>query len=597
LVNAARTGRPSRYRPGRKRRVNTALLTVLAAVIAATVLVALGARAVAVHATCNGAPAQVRIAVSGEIEPVITRLSAYFNRQHRQVDGHCAVVSVHVEPASSVAVDLAKVSAGHESAPADAWIPDSQDWVEIARSTPAAEKFVQPTGIVVAQSPLVIAMPRPVAARTPAFGSSVGWGFLLPSIAGGPASSLHLDVQFPDPTQSSPGLAGLIQLKRMVGYGHAGRGALATFALSAQVVPPTSGNGSLPSLDSFALSANAPSGNQPGQAKAETPVTVTSEQAVAQFDRAHPSLPLAVRYPAEGTYLLSFPYVITTSDRLTRDAARAFGTVLRSAYATAYVRYVGYRTGTGAAPAWPASDGLSSAEPHLLPQPGPGRTLSALHAWHVLGLGSRFLALNDVSGSMNVKVSPGGPTLEQVLGSTSAAGMTRFPDSTQMGLWVFADHLQGDLPYKQLVPIGPLPAQVGVVTRRQAIQQLAASGRALPHVPAALYGTLLAAYKQMVATYQPQYVNDIIVLTAGIENATGDISAETLIRDLKAIAVPGRPIQILIIVLGRPGTYSQLQQIVKITNGKVWPITSAAQVPQIFYRAFGRRICQPHCPG
>jgi hypothetical protein len=595
LVNAARTGRPSRYRPGRKRRVNTALLTVLAAVLAATVLVALGARAVAVHATCNGAPAQVRIAVSGEIEPVISRLSAYFNRQHRQVDGHCAQVSVRAEPASSVAVDLAKVSAGHDTAPADAWVPDSPDWVEIARSTPAAEKFVQPTGIVIAQSPLVIAMPRPVAARTPAFGSSVGWSFLLPSVAGGPASSLHLDVQFPDPTQSAPGLAGLIELKRMVGYGRAARSALATFALNAQVVPAGSG-GSLPSLDSFALSTSAPANAPAGEAKAETPVTVTSEQAVAQFDRAHPTQPLAVRYPAEGTYLLSFPYLITTSNRQTQDAAREFGKVLQSAYATAYVHYEGYRTGTGTAPAWPASYGLSGAGPHLLPQPGPGRTLSALHAWHVLGLGSRFLAVNDVSAAMNVKVSPGGPSLEQVLGSTSAAGMTRFPDSTQMGLWVFADRLQGELPYKQLVPIGPLPAQVGVVTRRQAIQQLAASGKALPHVPAALYGTLLAAYKQMVATYQPQYVNDIIVLTAGIENAPGDISAATLIKDLKAAVTPSRPVEILIIVLGRPGTYSQLQQIVKVTNGKVYPITSAAQVPQIFYRAFGRRICQPHCP-
>jgi len=595
-VNAARTGKPGRYRPGRKRRVNTALLTVLAAVVAATVLVALGAKAVAVHATCNGAPAQVRIAVSGEIEPVIARLSTYFNRQHHQVDGHCAQVSVRTEAASSVALELAKVSPGHDTAPAGAWIPDSQDWLQIARSTPAAAKFVQLTGLVVAQSPLVIAMPRPVAARTPAFGTSVGWSFLLPSVAGGPASSLHLDVQFPDPTRTSPGLAGLIELKRMVGYGRAARSALATFALNAQVVPPASGGGSLPSLDSFALSASAPAGNSPGAAKAQTPVTVTSEQAVAQFDRAHPGQPLAVRYPAEGTYLLSFPYAITTANRETQDAARAFGAVLRSAYATAYLHYEGYRTGTGAAPAWPAADGLSSAEPRLLPQPGPNRTLSALHAWHVLGLGSRFLAVNDVSGAMNVKVSPGGPSLEQMLGSTSAAGMARFPDSTQMGLWVFADHLQGDLPYKQLVPIGPLPAQVGVVTRRQAIQQLAASGRALPHVPAALYSTLLAAYKQMVATYRPQYVNDIIALTAGIENAPGDISAATLVKDLKAAAVPSRPVEILIIVLGHPGTYSQLQQIVKVTNGKVWPITSAAEVPQIFYRAFGRRICQPHCP-
>jgi Bacterial extracellular solute-binding protein len=599
-VTTGRTGTPGRYRPGRKRRVNTALFTVLAAAIAATLLVVLGARALSAHATCNGQPAQVRIAVSGEIEPVIAHVGAYFNRQHRQVDGHCAEVTVSAAPAASVAAQLARVAPGRIKAPADAWIPDSQDWVEIARATPAAAKFVQPTGLIVAQSPLIITMPRPAAARTPAFGTSVGWNFLLPSAAGGPVGSAGLDVQFPDPTQSAAGLAGLIQLKRMVGYGRAARGALATFALNVQVVPPAPGNGSLPSLDTFALPAGArppPTKTPPsGAASTAAPVTITSEQAVVQFDRAHPTQPLAVRYPAEGTYQLSFPYVITTANRLTLAAAKAFGSTLTSAYATAYVHYEGFRSGTGAASAWPGWYGLARIEPHLLPQPGPGRTLSALHAWRVLGLGSRFLALNDVSGAMNVRVSPGGPTLERVLGSTSAAGMTRFPDSTQMGLWVFASHLQGDLPYRQLVPMGPLPGQVGVVTRRQAIQALAASGRALPHVPAALYGTLLAAYKQMAASYQPQYVNDIIVLTAGVENARGDISANKLIGDLKAMASPKRPVEILIIVLGHPGTFNQLQRIVHVTNGKVWPITSAAEVPQIFYRAFGRRICQPHCP-
>jgi hypothetical protein len=45
-----------------------------------------------------------------------------------------------------------------------------------------------------------------------------------------------------------------------------------------------------------------------------------------------------------------------------------------------------------------------------------------------------------------------------------------------------------------------------------------------------------------------------------------------------------------------PKDLGDLQQIARATNGKVWPVTSAAQVPQIFYRAFGRRICQPHCP-
>ena len=575
----------------------------LSAVIAASLLVALGARALMVRATCNGQPATVHLVASGEIQPVIMHLSTYFNRQHHQVDGHCAEVTVNTAPAASVAAELARVPSGHAQAPGDAWIPDSQDWVEIARATPAAAKSVQLTGITVAESPLVIAMPRPAAARTPAFGTAVGWSFLLPGAAGGPGVSPGLDVQFPDPTQSAAGLSGLIQLKRMVGYGREARGALATFALNVQVVPPAPADGSQPSLAAFAQPTAARSTTQaqapPAAAdavNAAAPVTITSEQAVVRFDRAHPTQPLAVRYPADGTYQLSFPYVITARNRLATAAAKAFGTVLTSAYATAYVHYEGFRSSTGAASAWPGWYGLASSEPHLLPQPGPGRALAALHAWHVLSLGSRFLALNDISGAMDVRVSPGGPTLEQVLGSTSAAGMTRFPNSTQMGLWVFASHLTGDLPYKQLMPMGPLPAQVGVVTRRQAIQQLAASGRALPHAPAALYGTLLAAYKQMVATYQPQYVNDILVLTAGIENAPGDISANTLIRELKATARPGRPVEILITVLGRPGTYSQLQRIVRVTNGKVWPVTSAAEIPQIFYRAFGRRICQPHCP-
>src|SRR5262249_3697776 len=184
----------------------------------------------------------------------------------------------------------------------------------------------------------------------------------------------------------------------------------------------------------------------------------------------------------------------------------------------------------------------------LLTDPGPTQASKELHVWHVLGLGSRFLAINDISAAMATPVAPGGPTLEQVLGRTSAAGMKRFPDSTQMGLWVFASRLSGALPYRQLVPMGPLPGQFGVVTPRQAIQRLAITGKTVPHAPAALYGTLLAAYRQMVATYQPQYVNDIIVLTAGVENDPRDISAATLLRDLRSMVNPSHPVEILMVV-------------------------------------------------
>jgi Bacterial extracellular solute-binding protein len=562
------------------------LLTLLAMVIAAGVLVALGERTISAKPTCTGQTSTARVAVSSEIEPVVQPVAAFFNSEHRQVDGRCAAVAVHAAQAATVAKALEQPQAGLEP-PTDAWIPDSSLWVDVASGSPDAAKLIQPTGLVLAETPLVIAMPRPAAARTPVFGTSVGWQVLFPQGVGRPSQDLGLNVRYPDPTQSAAGLAGLIELKRIFGYGRPARSAMATFALNAQVVPPRTAAGSLPSLETF---ARPPAGSE------AAPLTLTSEQAVVAFDRSHPDEPLAVRYPAQGTFQLSYPYVLTTTNRVALAVAKAFEDALRSGYASAYVRYEGFRTGTGIGGTWPSSYGLTSAMPRLLPNPRAGQADKELRAWHVLGLGSRFLAINDVSAAMATPVTPGGPTLEQVLGRSSAAGMKRFPDSTQMGLWAFASHLSGALPYKQLVPMGPLPGQFGVITRRRAIQRLAATGRTVAHAPAALYGTLLAAYKQMVATYQPQYVNDIIVLTAGVENDPSDISAATLLRKLRAMVNPGRPVEILMVVFGVPKDLGDLEQIAKVTNGKVWPITSAAQIPRIFYRAFGRRICQPHCP-
>ena len=102
-MTTGRTGGSGRYRPGRKRRLGTALFTLLAAAIAATVLVALGARTISARATCAGQTTTAQVAVSSEIEPVIQRVATYFNSQHRQVDGRCAAVAVHAAAAATSA--------------------------------------------------------------------------------------------------------------------------------------------------------------------------------------------------------------------------------------------------------------------------------------------------------------------------------------------------------------------------------------------------------------------------------------------------------------------------------------------------------------
>lgn len=351
-------------------------MTLLAAAVAVTVLVGLGAHAVMSRDECSQHPVVAHIAASGDIAPVVERAGQYYNRQHRRVGGHCVQVAVQVASPSTVAAGLSRPAAGTP----DAWVPDSSLWIDLARGTPAGAKLVHTTPVSVARSPLVIVMPRGAAARMPAYGSSVSWRFLMPESIGGPSAKLGLNVQFPDPARNGAGLAILAGLRKMFGHGKRGRTALAAFVLNLQVVPPSSG-GALPSLASLA---------QPlaGQASA-TPVTATSEQAAIGFDQVHPTQPLALRYPREGTFELTYPYAVTSQDTVRTAIARQFGAVLKTPYVSGYARYFGFRSADGTLGAWPAQFGLSAAGPKLRPPSGPGLAGSVLRAWRKVNLGVR----------------------------------------------------------------------------------------------------------------------------------------------------------------------------------------------------------------
>ena len=111
----------------------------------------------------------------------------------------------------------------------------------------------------------------------------------------------------------------------------------------------------------------------------------------------------------------------------------------------------------------------------------------------------------------------------------------------------------GSCPYKQLVSVGPLPAPLGLITRRQQVAALAKGGETVP-CPAALYGSILAGFKAMTSSYQARYDNAVLVMTAGVDNAPGDISAADLIRQLRTLYNPKRRVEIIVIKFGNAGT-------------------------------------------
>jgi Ca-activated chloride channel homolog len=583
VSSRARRGRVSRR--GRERHVRVGLLVAIAVVASAVLMGGLTAQAVMARTDCNNHPLVLNVAVSEDLAPAIDRVGQLFNRQDHVADGRCAVAEITPEDSAAVAsvVDGQASSGGMPAA--DAWIPDSSLWVDVARSYPLGAQQVQTTGITVARSPLMIVMPEAAAAQVPAFNNSVGWNFLAPAGAGGPPATQQVRVELPDPTQSSAGLAALIEVSRLLGTGAAARTALTKFVFTAQ----SSTAFDTPTQLSAFVSLSAPPLNA-------HPVTVTTEQAVLSYDALHSSQPLAARYPvgvssALGAPELDYPYVLTSTNPAEQTAASEFGKLLQQSYTAGLVRYYGFRSANGITGTLPADDGLSQQPLQLATPAAPSEAQTALAAWRRLQVGSRDLAVMDVSSATDAPSGIPGLTLGQILQKTAELGLELFPDSAQMGLWEYADKLNGSLPYRQLVSVGPLPGEVGLISRREQILQIDSSLHTQPNAPAALNQTILAAYKQMTDSYQANYTNAVIMLTTGVDNAPGDISATVLARKLHALFNPNRPVELIILMLGTKGNFPALEQAAKAGDGAAYQVTDPTQVGKVFFEALARRFC------
>jgi Ca-activated chloride channel family protein len=557
---------------------------VIAVGISTVLMATLAAQAVVARSTCDNHPLLVNVAVSADISPAIQRVGQLFNRENHAVDGRCVEVQVTQEaPAAVVSTVDGQGSSGGMPA-FDAWIPDSSLWVDVARTYPVGAQQVQPTNVTVARSPLMIVMPSAAAVQIPAFNNSVGWNFLLPTAVGGPMSSEPVKVELPDPTQSSAGLATMVELGRLLGNGATARTRLTKFVFAATSSAQFDDPDSLADFNSLAKLSGYP-------------VTVTSEQAVLGYDGVHPDHPLAARYPsgrsaALGTPELNYPYVLTTTNAAEQAAANQFGQALQDSYTAALVRYYGFRSANGVPGATPASYGLAQQPLRLATPAAPSEAQTALQAWQRLQRGARDLVLTDVSSAMETPAGPGGTTLWQETKQVAILGLGLFPDSTQMGMWEFANKLNGSLPYKQLVSVGPLPADYGLISRRQQLQQIDESLNPMSDTQASLYQTILTAYQQMTASYQPNFTNGLIVLTAGVDNVPGDMPVATLVSKLKKLSNPSHPVELIIVQIGDKGSFTAMKQVAAAGDGVAYQVTDPSQVGQVFFNAIGRRICE-----
>lgn len=570
--------------PGRRRlKDHRWVAGIIAGAVAAVLVLVIGVRAILVRALCEQGPVRLHVAAALDVAPAVQRIGQYFNDLNRDVAGHCAQVEVTEDAPQAVAAGLSGMHTIAGETPVDAWVPDSSLWVDVVRNSARGAMTVRPTGVSVAKSPIVIATPRNVAGTVTRWSHRPSWQTLFPRPMGGPPASLGLQVQLPDPEHSAVGLAALVEIRRLLGGQPMARDNFTSFIHN---VVPTASFDNAQALSAFTSFAEPPWNGRP--------VTVTTEQAVKSYNRSRPHMPLRAFYPPQ-EYDLDYPFTVTTGSSLKIQAARQFERILKSSFAATYVRGSGFHPAGGQAGQPASQPGIAGSPEPAVALAAPGEASTALQAWKRLNLGSRDLVLNDVSAAMAQPLVAGGDTRLHVLQQAASLGLSLFPDSTEMGAWEYSYRMSGALPYRSLVPLGALPQQLGLLTRRQQLQQYTRDLTARAGAPAAMYSTVLDAFSWMTAHYRPGHVNALIVLGSGTETAPHDISLHTMLASLRKAYDPRRPVEIIMVSAGADADQAVLKQITAITHGQAYVVEQPSDIAHVFFDAVARRICIPNC--
>ncbi|WP_436759044.1 substrate-binding and VWA domain-containing protein [Streptosporangium sp. V21-05] len=574
--------------PRRRRGGRGKVLVPLAGSVALAVLLGVAAFVVINRdrgaGACGGEALPVRITASPDIQPALSQIAERFNKAAHDVDGRCATVTV----TKGVSATVASSFGGGEAAAMDMWIPDSKLWVTNLR---ARDQEVPEAGASVARSPIVMVASGSVVPNLRKSFGEASWGGMInaANVANVDGPGRKVRVLVLDPSLNAAGLGALLAAAGVARASGAGEeqlvGALKSLSGSTSTV-----------RDQDALLSSL------GVKGSKAPLGISSEQGIWAFNKAKkPEVPAVPLYPAEGTINLDYPVVVTTEDAAVRKAAEAFREELGSEASRKTLQDQGFRTPDGkGGKAISGSAGFQAKAPQAI-EPPDGKTVASMsQTWSRIKLGTRLLTLLDVSGTMALPVPGTGLTRMQAISRIAVEGMKLFPAKSEMGLWEFSTHLNGQgVDYRETVPVGPLTADMNGALRRDVINQRLVTAQAKSTGDTGLNDTLAAAYEQMTDEYQSDKINTVLILTdgAGNDDPDGGITNPQILKRLKDRFDPEKPVSVLIIAFGpdAPKGKRQMDALAKATAGDAYIAKDILEVRKFFLEGMKRRLCAPNC--
>jgi Ca-activated chloride channel family protein len=553
------------------------------------------------NADCVG----LAVTASSEKAALLRQIADDYVQTNPKVNGRCVGIAVTSKASGGAQEALARGWDVERDGPRpDVWTPASSSWVELLRQRLAERDApaLAPTGKLpsVAKTPLVLAMPRPMAEALGWPAKSLGWADLL-ALARDPSGwgrvghpewgRFKLGKTNPDFSTSglnatigtffaATGLSSDLSVKDVT----AAKTVAYVKAVESSVVHY--GDTTLTFL------SNLQAADDRGQGLTYISAVAVEEKSVLDYNLGNPTgdpttlgrhpaakTPLAAIYPKEGTLFSDNPWVVLTApwvDDVKRAAATDFLKHVQSEQAQQRFTGAGFRTFDGKpSPKTTRENGMLSEQPKLtLSAPAPVVLDQVQRSFDAVRKRARVLLVMDVSGSMSEPVPSLGNNRLELAKTAATKAIGQFAPDDELGLWVFSTKQgEGGEPWRELETIRPVRS--GLAPIKQRIAGL------VPQGGTGLYATTRAAQRVMIQRFDPERINAVVLLTDGKNEYPADTDLDGLVRQLRGES-PDTSVRVFSIAFGDDADLGALRRIGEASGAAAYDAKDAASIDNVF---------------
>ncbi len=303
-----------------------------------------------------------------------------------------------------------------------------------------------------------------------------------------------------------------------------------------------------------------------------------------------PRTPLVAIYPTEGTLYSDNPFFILDApwvDAARKSAAEKFQSFVQEPSNQKKVLKFGFRPGNPSVQVGsPVSreNGVDPEQPQTLLEVPTGQVMvGLLNAWASQRKGARVMLVLDVSGSMGDPADPeesNGPTKLDLAKEALIEGLDDFKAEDLVGLSIFTSAADGGPEITELNAVAPIGA-----VREELVRKI---NSLMPLRGTPLYQVVSDTYGSMLDGYNPELINAVVVLTDGMNDDGKPGDDRQQFRDLiskiklNSEGESSKPVRIFTIAYGRGSDPSELRQVAEASNATAYEAGDATTINKVF---------------